>query len=119
MTDSSLPDGNNVYGIIVSASGLRPVLNAVQRFVGNDNAYIYVSGYNGVSTLYCSTEKCDFESTPLDDRFQYLLNGSVAGSVEDVTGFVKELSRCLSDAKIKHSFEIYDESENLAFEISN
>ena len=115
----SLPDGNNVYGSVIALNGMQHVLESVQRLVGKDNAYIYVSGYNGASTLHFSTQRCDFESTPLDDGGQHLLNGGVAGSVEDVIGFVRELSHHLSDAQIEHSFEVYDESENLVFEISN
>ena len=119
VADDLLPDGNNVYGTVVAPDGMQPVLESVQRLVGKDNAYIYVSGYNGASTLHFSTQRCDFESTPLDDGSQHLLNGGVAGSVEAVIEFVKELSLHLSDAQIKHSFEVYDESEDLAFEISN
>lgn len=113
----SLPDGNNVYGHVVAPKGMQPVLNAVQRFVGKDRAYIYVSGYNGASTLHISTDECDFESTPLDDGFRHLLNGGVAGSVDEVTEFVEKLSKHLSDAQIEHGFEVYDESRNLAAEI--
>jgi hypothetical protein len=113
----SVPDGNNVYGSVVAPNGMQPVLEVVQRLVGKDNAHIYVSGYNGASTLHFSTQRCDFESTPLDDGSRHLLNGGVAGSAKAVIGFVKELSHHLSDAQIEHSFEVYDESDDLVFEI--
>jgi len=113
-----LPCGNRVYGSFAAPDGMQPVLETVQNMIGNENAYIYVSGYNGASTLHFSNQKCDFESTPLDEGIQHLLNGGVAGSVLEVIEFVKELSHHLSDARIEHSFEVYDESEELRFEIS-
>ena len=112
-----LPDGTNVYGTVVARSGMPSVLQAVQRFVGEEHAFIKNSGFSGASTLYFSTVQCDFESTPLEDGVQHLLSGCVAGSFERVAGFVSSLSHHLSAAGIEHGFEIYDESDNLAMKI--
>ncbi len=112
--NSALPDGNNVYGYLRAHDGMQPVLRAVRQLVGENQAYVRVSGFDGAETLRFSTSRCDFESTPLDERDAHLLNGGVAGSVGEVAGFVAALSRQLSDAGIEHQFEIYDENGDLA-----
>jgi hypothetical protein len=104
-------DGNNVYGLVVAPQGLAPVLQAVRRVIGDGTASIYRSHFNGAETLRFSTESVDFESTPLENGTEHLLNGGVGGSSEEVVAFVRTLSVALVDAGVEHRFEVYKNRE--------
>jgi hypothetical protein len=108
-----IPDGNNVYGHIVSSQGLQPVLRAMKRLIGEDRAYIYKSQFNGTETLHFDTDSIQLHSTPLEESGRHLLNGGVGGSLEDVVKFVGAMSRLLAEEGIEHSFEVYDADYNL------
>ena len=106
---SRKPDGNNVYGIVCAPGGLKAILSIAQSLVGNDLASIYVSGYDGAATLRFSSDECDFESTPLGQNDEHLLNGGVAGCSDNVVEFVRVLSERLTQAAIANRFEVYDD----------
>lgn len=114
---NSVPKRDNVYGHVIVPGGIQCALKVVRRLIGKDKARIRFSGYDGASTLLFSSDKCDFESTSLGDGKEHLLNGGVAGTIEEVAEFVKQLSESLSDAKIEHEFEVYDESGNFVVKI--
>ncbi len=114
MTD--FPDYNNVYGHVVTPDGLAPVLDAVGGVEGVSKASIYVSGYNGAESLILSSDLIDFRSEPLDSG-QHLLNGGVAGTIDEVIVFVAKLSHALSGAGVEHNFEVYNEEQELIKEI--
>lgn len=108
-----IPDGNNVYGHIVSSQGLQSALRAVKRLIGEDRAYIYKSQFNGAETLHFGTDSIQFDSTPLEEAGRHLLNGGVGGSLEDVVEFVEAMSRLFTEEGIEHRFEVYDADDNL------
>ena len=113
MIDRNQPDYDNVYGHVVAPNGLQPILDVVRRLIGECRASIKTSQFNGAETLRFSTDAVDFESTPLKDGSQHLLNGGVGGDLSDVLAFVKTMSRLLTEASIEHSFEVYDNESNL------
>jgi hypothetical protein len=108
-----MPDGNNVYGQIVSPDGLQPILRAARRLVGDGRASIYKAQFNGAETLRFTTETVDFESIPLKQGDRHLLNGGITGDSSEVVSFVEAMSRLLQEAGIEHSFEVYDAEKNL------
>jgi hypothetical protein len=110
-----IPDGHNVYGRIVTLTGLSPVLCAVERLAGAGRAYIDTPQFNEARTLRFSSDDVDFESTPLDGGF-HLLNGRVGGTLDDVVAFVRAMSRSFTDEGIEHHFEVYD-GDHLALEV--
>src|SRR5580704_14822116 len=102
------PDGNNnVYGHIVAPLGLYPILQAVSSVIGEGRACIHKSQFNGAETLRFSTDCVDFESTPLEEGNQHLLNGGVGGTLEDHVAFVGAMSKALTEIGIEHRFEVY------------
>lgn len=113
---AGLPNYNNVYGHVVTPSGLETVLEAVRGVEGVSVAFIHVSSYNGAESLILESELIDFRSEPLEAG-QHLLNGGVAGTIQEVIDFVSKLSRALFDAEIEHNFEVYDEGQQLITEI--
>jgi hypothetical protein len=104
MTNSLIPP-NNVYSQIVAPHGLHPVLQCVIRLVGEGQASTYKSQFNGAETLHFSTDVLDFESIPLEDGSRHLLNGGVSGTLDDVVGFVRAMSKLFIEAGIEHRFE--------------
>lgn len=114
MTD--FPDFNNVYGHVVASNGLEPVLEAIRGVEGVSHASISVSGYDGAESLILLSDKIDFESDPLEIG-QHLFNGAVAGNIQEVLDFVSKLSDALTDAGVKHHFEVYNKSQELIKEI--
>lgn len=106
------PDGNNVYGRVVTTTGLGPVLRAVQRIVGEGRAFIHTSQFDGAETLHFATDDADFESTPLGDG-SHLLNGGVGGTPDEAVAFVRALSQAFAEAGTDHRFEVYDDQQNL------
>ncbi len=100
---------NNVYGQFVAPDGLRPVLVAVEKTLGEGTASIFRSrSSNQTETLRIMTDTADLESLPMPGGIEYLLNGSVAGRIEEVVRFVERLSSALSEAKVEHTFDIHD-----------
>ena len=106
-----IPEGYNVYGLITTPQGLRPILRAVEQVVGRGHAYIKRSGFDGAETLHVLSESADFESDYLDDGVEHLFNGGVGGSLEEVVAFVRTLSESLSRSGIEHCFEVYDHQQ--------
>lgn len=99
---------NNVYGQLVAPDGLRPVLVAAERVLGPGAASVFRSRAGGAETLRIRTDAADFESLPLPGGMEYLLNGSVAGTAEEVATFVRALSASLAAARVEHGFEVHD-----------
>ncbi|QDT24791.1 hypothetical protein Enr10x_00830 [Gimesia panareensis] len=108
MTD--IPDSNNVYGCVTSLDGLAFVRDAVNKLEEVNEAFISVSGCDGSESLILKSDLIDFESEPLENG-QHLLNGAVAGSINEIISFVGKLSHTLSEAGIEHHFEIYNAEE--------
>ncbi|QDV15471.1 hypothetical protein Pan153_00850 [Gimesia panareensis] len=108
MTD--IPDSNNVYGCITSLDGLAFVRDAVNKLEEVNEACISVSGYDGSESLILRSDLIDFESEPLENG-QHLLNGAIAGTINEIISFVSKLSHTLSEAGIEHHFEIYNAEE--------
>src|SRR5262245_3957030 len=108
-----LPEGNNVSGLITAPQGLQPVLRAVEQVVGEGRAYIYRSQFNRAETLHLRTGSACFDSDHRDDGFQHFFSGGVGGSLEEVLAFVRALSESLSRSGIEHSFEVYDDDQEL------
>ena len=108
------PGLNNVYSHITAPNGLSAVLRAVQQLFGGGRAYIKTSQFNGAQTLRLSRDGVGFESVPLEEVSQHLLNGEVEGTVEDVVTFVRAMSGLLSQAGIEHQFEVYDDHDLVA-----
>lgn len=106
------PDSNNVYGRVVTPTGLGPVLRAMQRLVGEGRVSIDTSQFDGAETLHFSTGDADFESTPLGDG-SHLLNGGVGGTPDELVAFVRAMSQAFAEAGIDHRFEVYDDQHNL------
>lgn len=113
MPHPTVPEGNNVYGHIVSPDGLQPILQVARRLVGDGRASIYKSQFNGAETLRFTTETVDFESAPLEQSGRHLLNGGIAGDSSEIVSFVEAMSRLLQETGIEHSFEVYDAEKNL------
>jgi hypothetical protein len=100
---------NNVYGQLVAPDGLRPVLVALEKLLGPGQASLFRSrSTSTIETLRIRTDAADLESLPMPGGIDYLLNGAVAGSMDDVIAFVQRLSAGLSEAHIEHTFEIHD-----------
>lgn len=112
-----LPDGNNVYGHVVTPAGLSPVLAAVRPLASGGRVWLKTSGYDGATTLHLETDTLDFATTPLDGE-RHLFNGGVAGSTAEVVVLVESLSAALSAARVEHSFEVYDAAQNLVCVVS-
>ena len=53
-------------------------------------------------------DAADFESLPLPGGIEYLLNGAVAGSPDEVMAFTRRLSAVLAAAKVEHTFDVHD-----------
>ncbi len=113
---NELPDFNNVYGQLYGLDGLAIVRDVATAVSGIEKVSIYVSGFDGAETLTIAGERIDFESQSLGAS-QHLLNGGVAGTVDEVIRFVRSLSRALTDAGVEHSFEVYNEEQDLVKEI--
>lgn len=103
-----VPDTNNVYGQLVALDGLRPVLRAVEATLGPGAASVYRSGYDRAETLRIRCDTAEFESIALPGGIEYLLNGAVGGSPEEVVLFLRRLSAALVEVRVEHSFEVYD-----------
>src|SRR4051812_31600854 len=101
-----MSDFDNVYGHFVAPQGLDPVLRAVRRLVGEGQASVYTSQFDGAQTLRFSTDAVDFESTPHDGGTRHLLNGGVDGTLPEVANFVRTMSELLTEAGIEHRFEV-------------
>ncbi len=78
-----IPDGNNVYGHIVTPRGLEPVLVALRSLLTDGRVWLKTSGYDGTMTLHLETDTLDFVTTPLGGG-RHLFNGGVAGSTDEV-----------------------------------
>src|SRR5215211_749445 len=103
-----IPRTNNVYTQGIAPDGLRPVLAAVERALGPGNASLYRARAGGAEVLRIRSDTADFESLPLPGGIEHLLNGAVAGSVEDVAAFARGFSAALVDAKVEHTIEVHD-----------
>ena len=104
-----MPRGfNNVYGQVVAPDGLRVVLVAAERALGPGAASVFRSRAGGAETLRIRTDAADFESLPLPGGMDYLLNGAVSGSADEVAAFVRALSASLAEARVEHTFEVHD-----------
>jgi hypothetical protein len=108
----NIPDHNNVYGEFKTTGGMRPVLTAVRKLTGVDQAFIYTSSFNGAEVLHFSAAEFDFESTPLGIH-DHLLNGAVAGSTAEILEIVQAIAEAFTTACIEGKFEIYDDARNL------
>ena len=104
-----IPRTNNVYGQIVAPDGLRPVLEAAEALLGPGCASLFrARTSNPTETLRIRTDVADMETLPLPGGIEYLLNGAVGGTAEEVATFVRKLSAALTEAKVEHSFEVHD-----------
>lgn len=108
-----LTDRNNVFGMIKASHGLKPILRAIAGLVADGGrAAISRSGFDGATKVRMTTDAADFESTPLGGG-EHLLNGGVGGSIDEVLEFVRALSGALSEARVEHRFEVYDNDNQL------
>jgi hypothetical protein len=107
-----IPEGNNVYGRLVTPLGLQAVLRALESLVAGGRAWVKVSGYDGSESLHLETASADFLSTPLEDG-SHLYSGGVGGTEAQVLAFVQAMSDAVAAAGIWHSFEVYDEAQEL------
>ena len=110
MTD--FPDYNNVYGHVIAPNGLTTVLENVRGTAGVRKAGIKVSGYDGSESLILSGDLIEFESEPIEND-EHLLKGCIAGTIEEIIIFIGQLSHALSEAKLDHHFEVYNEEQIL------
>ena len=103
-----IPRANNVYGQLTAPDGLRPLLVALERALGPGAGSVYRSGFSRAETLRVRTDAADMESIPLPGGIEHLFSGAVGGSPDDVVAFLRTLSAALAEAKVEHSFEVYD-----------
>ena len=103
-----IPRTNNVYGQLVAPGGLQPVLVAIEALLGPGCASLFHTRAGAGETLRIRSDTSDFESLPLPGGMEYLLNGAVAGSVDEVMVFVRALSAQLTESNIEHTFEVHD-----------
>ncbi|WP_145096165.1 hypothetical protein [Anatilimnocola aggregata] len=113
MTNPKIPEVNNVYGHIQAPQGLNVILHAVTPVVGEQRAFVHVSQFNGDEILRFASDVAEFESIPLEEPSRHLLNGCVAGSLDEVVAFVRALSGQLAQAAVEHRFEVYDSDQQL------
>ena len=99
---------NNVYGQVVAPSGLRPVQVAAERALGTGTAAVFRSRGSDAETLRIRSDTADFESLPLPGGMEFLLNGAVSGSIEEVAAVVRALSAALAELKVEHTFDVHD-----------
>ena len=99
---------NNVYGQIVAPDGLGPLRDAVEQAFGPGCASLFHARPGSPEMIRIRTDAADFESLPLPGGMEHLLNGSVAGSPDEVAGFARKLSDALVEAKLEHSFDVHD-----------
>jgi hypothetical protein len=102
------PAFNNVYGQLVAPDGLGPVRDAIERTLGPGTASQFQSRPAAPKMIRIRTDVADFESLPLPGGIEHLLNGAVAGSMDEVVAFARTLSAALAEAKVEHSFEVHD-----------
>jgi hypothetical protein len=102
------PRHNNLYGQVVALDGLRPVLVAVEAVLGSGSGSVFRPAAARAETLRVQSDRADLETIPLAGDIEYLLNGAVGGSAEEILAFVRALSAALAEARIEHSFEVND-----------
>jgi hypothetical protein len=111
-------NGNNVYGSLFAPDGLEIILDVIKPLLLDGKVYIYTSQFNSAKTLHLLSEHVDFGSEPLEND-KHLFNGFVDGTLEDVKNFVSLLSKALKSINIRHSFEIYDENQELVEQLNS
>jgi hypothetical protein len=103
------PATNNVYGQIVAPEGLGAVLKTVEAMLGPGCASLFrPRSSSEIETLRIRTNNADFESLPLAGGIDYLLNGSVEGSLDEIMQFTRFLSEGLAEARIEHTLQVHD-----------
>jgi hypothetical protein len=102
------PQANNVYGQIVSPDGLAPLRVAIENAFGPGCVSLFHARPGAPEMLRIRTDAADFESLPLPGGMDYLLNGAVAGGIDDVKSFAQRLSDAFVKAKIEHTFDVHD-----------
>jgi hypothetical protein len=110
--------GNNVYGSLFAPDGLEIILDVIKPLLHDGKVYIYTSQFNSAKTLRLRSKNVDFGSEPLENN-KHLLNGFVYGTFQDVKNFVSLLSKALKSINIQHSFEIYDENQELVEQLDS
>jgi hypothetical protein len=102
------PQTNNVYGQIVAPDGLRPVVVALEKALGPGCASVFNPRPGAAEVLRLRTDAAEFESLPLPGGMDHVLNGSVAGSPDEITAFVRRISEALAETKIEHTFDVVE-----------
>lgn len=101
--------GNNVYGFVICPDGIQPIYNVISEAYREQG--VNVSIKKGQSLRF-ENDALDFESTPLSGS-KHLLNGWVDSELEKVVSFTQDISALLASIGIEHTFEVYDEKDEL------
>ena len=107
-----LPDRNNVYGLIACNQRLPELAKLLRDFlsVGDEEAHLKTSQFDGTQKLLLRTEKVEFDAYPTGQApGEFLFNGAVAGDEHEVSTFVEELHRLLKNHGFQPRLEVYDD----------
>ena len=106
----SLPEQDNVCGLLYAPVRLQVVYGAVKELLPEAQITLSVSGFTNQPILWVTTELLELESEPLDDG-NHLLNGVACPSFG--RSFLKQLSACFIGNGIAHRLEWYSSSGDL------
>lgn len=100
----------NVFGYLHSPVGLLPVRDVLCTRLGLSGEQVRVtrSSEEGPQTLQIETLTCSLETRPARALNTWQLNGSVAGSPQEIFETLLPLVQNLSRAGFSTRFEIYD-----------
>ena len=93
---------------MVAPDGLRPVVAALEKVLGPGCVSVFNPRPGTPEVIRLRTDVADFESLPLPGGMDHLLNGSVAGTSEDVANFVRRVSHAFAEAKLDHTFDVVE-----------
>jgi hypothetical protein len=108
------PSYNNVYGFFLCPRSLEEVAKVLTYRLGLNAESISVkkSQFDGTQNMRILSARADFEAYRTKEENEYLLNGSVAGTAQEVYRYTQELHQILNQSGYPSRFEIYDEDYN-------
>ncbi|WP_289535851.1 hypothetical protein [Pseudomonas sp. SO81] len=109
-----IPESNNVYGLLTCPESLEEPARVLRQTLalGSDDVVVKKSQFDGAQSLVFSAAQADFKAYGATEEGEYLFNGAVAGTAEEVCLFVQELHSALTQAGYRIRFEVYDAQQN-------
>ena len=114
-----LPSPANVYGFLLSPTGLEQVAAVLQSRLGLTETEVYIgkSADNYHQILYIHTAVYEFEIRKVQQR-TWSICGTIAGDRSEILRVLKYLSTPLHYAGDETAFEVYDAEFNCIAEYS-